>query len=100
MDATQATRSRPAAAEAGELAGQVAFVTGGATGIGLATARALTARGATVAIYNRNQTKARAAVEALRAAGGTAHAFAADIADSASVETAFPAALAQLARVD
>jgi 3-oxoacyl-[acyl-carrier protein] reductase len=100
MDATQATRSRPAAAEAGELAGQVAFVTGGATGIGLATARALAARGATVAIFNRNQDRARDAVETLRAAGGAAHAFAADIADPASVKAAFAAALAQLARVD
>jgi len=100
MDATQATRSRPTAAETGELAGQVAFVTGGATGIGLATARALTARGATVAIFNRNQERAREAVESLRAAGGTAHTFAADIADPASVEGAFAAALAQLARVD
>jgi len=75
-------------------------VTGGATGIGLATARALAARGATVAIFNRNQERARTAVEGLRAAGGVAHGFAADIADPASVETAFTAALAQLARVD
>ncbi|HKQ56672.1 MAG TPA: 3-oxoacyl-ACP reductase FabG, partial [Candidatus Eisenbacteria bacterium] len=36
----------------------------------------------------------------LAAAGGTAHAFAADIADAASVEQAFSAALAQLGRVD
>ena len=37
-----------------DLEGQVAFVTGGATGIGLATVHALAARGATVAIFNRN----------------------------------------------
>ncbi|MBI1796654.1 MAG: 3-oxoacyl-[acyl-carrier-protein] reductase [Candidatus Eisenbacteria bacterium] len=83
-----------------ELAGQVAFVTGGATGIGLATAHALAARGATVALFNRNQDRARAAVEALRSAGGSAHAFAADIAASDSVEAAFGAALGQLGRVD
>jgi 3-oxoacyl-[acyl-carrier protein] reductase len=100
MDVTESARGAATAAEPRELAGQVAFVTGGATGIGLATARALAVRGATVAIFNRNQERAHTAVEALRAAGGAAHAFAADIADSASVETAFAAALAQLARVD
>ena len=100
MPATPATRAVPAAAEPRELAGQVAFVTGGATGIGLATARALGSRGATVAIFNRNQERAREAIALLRAAGGAAHAFAADIADAASVETAFSAALAQLQRVD
>ena len=99
-DATHAPDAT-AAPEAGrELAGQVAFVTGGATGIGLATARALAARGATVAIFNRNQERAQQAVADLRAAGGAAHAFATDIADPASVETAFAAALGQLARVD
>jgi 3-oxoacyl-[acyl-carrier protein] reductase len=83
-----------------ELAGQVAFVTGGATGIGLATAKALAARGASVAIFNRNQDRAREAVESLRATGGAAHAFAADIASAESVERAFGEALAQLQRVD
>src|SRR5437867_6707664 len=100
MDATQATRSRPAAAEAGELAGQVAFVTGGATGIGLATAHALAARGATVAIFNRNQERAEVAVAGLRASGAAARAYATDIADPASVETAFTRALGELQRVD
>jgi 3-oxoacyl-[acyl-carrier protein] reductase len=99
MDATHTTPA-PHTSLDRELQGQVAFVTGGATGIGLATAHALTARGAQVAIFNRNQERARAAVAGLAAAGGTAHAFAADIADPASVEQAFSAALAQLGRVD
>jgi 3-oxoacyl-[acyl-carrier protein] reductase len=94
------TRGAGAGVDPRELQGQVAFVTGGATGIGLATARALAARGATVAIFNRNQDRAREAVAALREAGGAAHAYAADIADSASVEAAFSAALAELQRVD
>ena len=100
MDATQATRGAATGAEARELVGQVAFVTGGATGIGFATARALGSRGATVAIFNRDQSRARAAVEALQAAGSAAHAFEADVADPASVEAAFTAALGRLARVD
>jgi 3-oxoacyl-[acyl-carrier protein] reductase len=88
------------AAPARELVGQVAFVTGGATGIGLAVSRALAARGARVAVFNRNQDRARSAVEGITAAGGEAHAFAADIADTASVDQAFEAALAALGRVD
>ena len=105
-DVSQRQRAEPSEAGhpggsgAREMAGQVAFVTGGATGIGLATARALAARGATVAIFNRNQERAQKAVEDLRAAGGAAHAFPTDIADASSVEAAFSSALAQLSRVD
>ena len=83
-----------------ELESQVAFVTGGATGIGLAVSRALAARGATVAIFARNAGRADEAAAALRAAGGAAQAFAADIARSASVDAAFAKALEQLGRVD
>jgi 3-oxoacyl-[acyl-carrier protein] reductase len=83
-----------------DLAGQVAFVTGGATGIGLAVSEALAARGATVAIFNRNQDKARAAVEAIVAGGGHAAAYACDIADAASVESAFGAALEAHGKVE
>jgi 3-oxoacyl-[acyl-carrier protein] reductase len=90
----------PDSAVARDLEGQVAFVTGGATGIGLAVARRLAAAGATVAIFNRNAERAEAAVAALRAAGGGAHAFAADIANTESVDRAFGAALEQLGRVD
>jgi 3-oxoacyl-[acyl-carrier protein] reductase len=83
-----------------ELEGQVAFVTGGATGIGLAIARTLAARGAAVAIFNRNQERGQAAAEALRAERHEAHAFAADIASTASVDAAFGEALERLGRVD
>ena len=83
-----------------ELAGQVAFVTGGATGIGLATSRLLAARGATVAIFNRNQDRARAAADEIRNSGHAAHVYAADVGDARSVETAFDRALEDLKRVD
>ena len=83
-----------------ELAGQVAFVTGGATGIGLAIARLLASRGAAVAILNRNQERAESAVQAIRGAGGSAQAFAADIASTESVDRAVEAALSALGRVD
>ena len=94
------TLGMPATMEKTELAGQVAFVTGGATGIGLAVSRLLAARGAAVAIFNRSQDKARAAVDDLRKAGRTAHAYAADVADTASVDAAFEKALGELKRVD
>ena len=82
-----------------ELEGQVAFVTGGATGIGLAVSRLLAARGATVAIFARNRERAEAAAEAIRKTG-KAHAHAADVSRSASVDEAFGKALEQLGRVD
>ena len=83
-----------------DINGASAIVTGGASGIGLAVSEALAARGATVAIFNRNQERAQAAVAALAARGATAHAFAADIANSESVDAAFQAALGALGRVD
>jgi 3-oxoacyl-[acyl-carrier protein] reductase len=83
-----------------ELAGQVAFVTGGASGIGLAISEALGARGARVAILSRNQNRAGEAVAALQAKGVTAQAFETNIADSASVDGAVKAALEAFGRVD
>ena len=83
-----------------ELEGQAAFVTGGATGIGLAVSRALAARGAAVAIFARNRERAEEAAAAIREEGRLAHAFPADVTDSRAVDTAFDQALAQLGRVD
>jgi 3-oxoacyl-[acyl-carrier protein] reductase len=94
------TLGLPKGAEPQELAGQVAFVTGGASGIGLAVARLLAARGAEVALFNRNQERAAAALGGITGAGHRARAYAADVADSASVEKAFEAALGELGRVD
>jgi len=93
-------QAAPESAIAKDLVGQVAFVTGGATGIGLAITRRLAAAGATVAIFNRNQERAEVAVQGIRDAGGSAHAFAADIANTESVEAAFKAAVEQFGRVD
>ena len=88
----------PATVHPSELAGQVAFVTGGATG--LAVVHALAARGAAVAIFNRSRERAEAAVEALRQAGHTAHAYPTDISKTTSVDESIQAALAALGRVD
>jgi 3-oxoacyl-[acyl-carrier protein] reductase len=90
----------PSAEGASELAGQVAIVTGGATGIGLAIARALAARGAALAIFDRNHDSARAAAESIAGAGARADAFEADVASTESVERACEQALAKFGRVD
>lgn len=90
----------PARTEPRELDGQAAFVTGGATGIGLAVSRLLAARGARVAIFARNGERAEQAAAAIRAGGGHAQAYAADIARSEAVETAFSRALEAHQRAD
>ena len=48
------------------MSGRICLITGATSGIGLVTARELAARGATVAIVGRNETRTRAAVEAIR----------------------------------
>jgi NAD(P)-dependent dehydrogenase (short-subunit alcohol dehydrogenase family) len=52
--------------------GRICLITGATSGIGLVTARELAARGATVAIVGRNETKTRATVEAIRQQTGNA----------------------------
>ena len=66
---------------------QVAVVTGGARGIGRATARLLAQRGAAVCVnYAVHADAAEAVVAEIASAGGRAIAVAADVADSATVE--------------
>ncbi|MDP2398522.1 MAG: SDR family oxidoreductase [Burkholderiales bacterium] len=69
-----------------ELAGQVALVTGAAKNIGRAIALELAAAGARVAINTRtSRAEAEAVVNEIRAAGGSAAVYMADIADAAQV---------------
>ena len=66
---------------------QVAVVTGGARGLGRATARLLAQRGAAVCVnYAARADAAEAMVAEIAAAGGRAIAVAADVADPAAVE--------------
>lgn len=68
---------------------QAALVTGGASGLGEATARELARLGARVAVLDRNIERAQQVAAEI---GGTAHAC--DITDTASVEAALDAAAA------
>lgn len=74
------------------LAGQVAFVTGGGTGIGLGCARRLAADGAVVVVAGRRREVLDAAVASIAASGGVAHSLPCDVTDEASVVTAVAAA--------
>ncbi|MEQ9635722.1 MAG: SDR family NAD(P)-dependent oxidoreductase [Devosia marina] len=74
-----------------DIAGRKAFVTGGASGLGAATARALAAAGATVGIFDRDADKGQALAAEL---GGQF--FAVDVSDAASAEAAVAAAITAL----
>jgi NAD(P)-dependent dehydrogenase (short-subunit alcohol dehydrogenase family) len=69
-------------------AGEAAWVTGASSGVGLALARKLAAEGVTVALTARRQAELDAAAEAIREAGGSALAIAADVADPESLKAA------------
>jgi 3-oxoacyl-[acyl-carrier protein] reductase len=69
-----------------ELQGKIAIVTGAARGIGAATAQRLCAEGMRVALADRDLAGAETLAAALRADGHQALAFAADVADEASVK--------------
>jgi NAD(P)-dependent dehydrogenase (short-subunit alcohol dehydrogenase family) len=75
-----------------DLEGRGAVVTGGASGLGLAMARALASFGAIVTIVDVREDALRTAQEALAADGLTVHTSTADISDFASIEEAMAAA--------
>ena len=80
-----------------QLDGALYIVTGGASGLGAATAALLCARGASVAVVDRDLDGATAVAAAATAAGpGRAAAFAADVTDEADVTACVDSAVAQL----
>jgi NADP-dependent 3-hydroxy acid dehydrogenase YdfG len=66
--------------------GKVALVTGAASGLGLATAKAFAESGASVALADWNEKAARVAADRLNAQGHKAIAIRCDVADDAQVE--------------
>lgn len=77
-----------------------AAVTGAGSGIGRAAAIALAQAGFTVALLGRTEASLRETQDAIRAAGGDAHAFPADVTDEASVDRAFAQIAQQFGRLD
>ncbi|MEK1853483.1 MAG: SDR family oxidoreductase [Phyllobacterium sp.] len=72
----------------GRLAGKVAIISGGATGMGGAASKLFAAEGAKVAIIDRNEQASAATVAEITAAGGEAAYFVADVSDEAQVQKA------------
>jgi len=83
-----------------DLAGSVAWVTGGGTGIGRAGAEALAAAGASVVVSGRRLDALQATVAAIAETGGTAEACPLDVADAAAVQAAADDILARHDRID
>jgi NAD(P)-dependent dehydrogenase (short-subunit alcohol dehydrogenase family) len=80
--------------------GKVALVTGAASGLGLATAKAFAESGASVALADRNENAARAAADQLNAQGHKAIAIFCDVADDAQVEAMVKRTVATFGQLD
>lgn len=84
-----------------ELAGKVALVTGAGVNIGRATALELAAAGAAVAVNTRtSRDAAEAVVSEIRAAGGQAEAYLADVADAVQVQRMVDGVIKRFGRID
>jgi NAD(P)-dependent dehydrogenase (short-subunit alcohol dehydrogenase family) len=82
------------------LAGRVAIVTGGGSGIGLAGARAMAREGALVVIADRSAESGEAAAAAIRADGLRAEARQTDVADDAALARCIEGTIADHGRLD
>lgn len=80
------------------LDGRIAFVTGGAAGIGQATALAFAAEGAKVAVADLADSAET--VRQIEAAGGEAYAIRLDVTDQAAVDAAVDGVVARWGRLD
>lgn len=79
---------------------KVVLITGGATGIGLATARRFAQEGAKVVIASRNQAAGEQAVADIRAAGGEATFIQTDVTQEAQIEALIKQTLETYGRID
>src|SRR5713226_7115572 len=80
--------------------GQVAIVTGGGRGIGLAIAKALAAEGVGVALVARSEAALQTAAQNIQASGGRAIPLSADVTDQRAVAWIVEETVRQLGPVD
>jgi len=83
-----------------ELKGKIAIVTGGAMGIGEATARELAAQGAIVAIFDVNAEAATRTAADIGKKGARCDFFPCDVSKSADCEAAVQAAISKFGAID
>lgn len=86
-----------------EFAGQVAVITGGANGIGLATAELLASAGACVALFDIDESaleRAQTLVESTSASPGSTLAVRCDVTDPASVQRGFEEVVLKFGGID
>ena len=83
-----------------QLEGKVAYVTGGAGGIGRAIVERFAREGAVVAVVDIDRAAAVAVAEAVVAAGGRAIGLGVDVTDEAQVDASVAETIAQLGGVD
>ncbi len=82
------------------LEGKVALVTGGASGIGRATAVAFAAEGAAVAVADLDEDGGRETVEAVAGSGGDGRFFRADLTRASDAEALVAAVVSAYGRLD
>jgi NAD(P)-dependent dehydrogenase (short-subunit alcohol dehydrogenase family) len=80
--------------------GRSVVVTGASRGLGATLAKELARRGARVALVARDEARLTSVVDEIRAAGGEAHAIAADVGDKEDVYTIAGAAASLVGDVD
>jgi len=83
-----------------DFTGKVIVVTGGASGIGQATAREFAARNGAVAIFDRDEKRGHETAETLRTAGRAAEFYRVDLAVAAQVERAVEQVAARFGGID
>src|SRR3954471_15837340 len=83
-----------------EASGKTAIITGGASGIGAALARALAAGGADVVIADRQTDLAETIADGLRSAGGAATAMELDVRELASMRHVVESTARRTGKVD
>src|SRR3954451_15261999 len=80
--------------------GKAAFITGGGTGIGLATAQAFAREGASVAVLGHEQAHVEAGVRLVEQDGGRAIAIICDVSKPDEVEAAVERTVDEFGRLD